>query len=308
MAAINMIEIPVRDISPNIRPWFITVRVIHMWNTTFCSRISRVLSVEFVVIDAHGDKIQASVSRDILRLKRIDMDEGDFLRVGTVVIVLNDGEDRATRHAYRLVVDMCSMLEKSEPLPTRTFGLSPMNTSEIVRKKNENKFLVGQYTISHFSDKVGLLTSLSSERKYVKDDKDVTFLKNNGPSTPVVVIQFARIAHEGKVFLVKIKLKFHSHVKLENGDISIESVVNITRVHFEPPIPNKFEMINWLIMSGISLEGKLNCVNMDLPSLSLCDEFLLYHSRKRIDQLMKRGQGGLYVVWGRIIGLKEDEM
>ncbi|KAJ1395664.1 Nucleic acid-binding, OB-fold [Sesbania bispinosa] len=258
-----------------------------------------------------GDKIQASVSRDILRIKRIDMDEGDFLRVSTALIVPNYGQDRATRHAYRMVVDISSMLEKSEPMPTRTFGLTPMNTSEIVRKKNENQFLV---------DKVGLLTSLSCERQYVKDDKEVTvvfleimdptgsikcvlydeyvedvrqFLKNNGPCTPVVVIQFARIAHEGQVLF---------------GDIARESVVNITRVHFEPAVPDQFEMISWLIMSGINLEGKLNFVNMVIPSLSLRDEFLLYHYRKRIDQLMRRGQGGLYVVWGRIIGFIEDEM
>ncbi|KAJ1383836.1 Nucleic acid-binding, OB-fold [Sesbania bispinosa] len=311
MSALNMIEIPVRDITPNIRPWFITGRVIRMWNTPFCSRLSRVLSVEFVVIDAHGDKIQASVSRDILRLKRIDMDEGDFLRVSSVIVVPNDGKDRATRHAFRLVVDMCSMLEKSEPMPARNFGLTPMNTSDIVRNKNETQFIV---------DKVGLLTSLSCEREYVKDDKHLTvsfleirdptgslecmlyddyvedvrqFLKNNGPTTPVVVIQFARIAHEGKVLF---------------GDVSIENVVNITRVHFEPALPDQFEMISWLIMSGISLEGRLKFVNMDIPSPSLRDEFLLYHPRKRIEQLMRRGKGGKYVVWGRIIGFNEDEM
>ncbi|KAJ1383051.1 Nucleic acid-binding, OB-fold, partial [Sesbania bispinosa] len=149
MSAINMIEIPVREIAPNIRPWFITVRVIRMWNNTFCSRLSRVFSVEFVVIDVHGDKIQASVSWDILRLKRIDMDEGDFIRVSTSVVVPNDGKDRATRHAFRLVVEMCS---------------------------------------------IGSLECVLYD-EYVEDVR--WYLKNNGPCTPVVVIQFARIAHEG---------------------------------------------------------------------------------------------------------------
>ncbi|KAJ1421434.1 Nucleic acid-binding, OB-fold [Sesbania bispinosa] len=77
-------------------------------------------------------------------------------------------------------------------------------------------------------DKVRILTSISSEREYVKEAKDIKaisleirdptgktecvlydeyvqdvkqFLKRHGPTTPIVVIQFARVISKGEVVL-----------------------------------------------------------------------------------------------------------
>ncbi|KAJ1421433.1 hypothetical protein SESBI_13651 [Sesbania bispinosa] len=44
-----------------------------------------------------------------------------------------------------------------------------------------------------------------------------------------------------------------------------------------------------------------------MPNLTLRDEFLIYHPRRQISQLLSREELGLYVVWGRIISLMEEE-
>ncbi|KAJ1400510.1 Nucleic acid-binding, OB-fold [Sesbania bispinosa] len=252
----------VKDLSPYSEPWFIEVKVIRIWTTPICSNASRVNTVEMVFIDAEGTKIQGSVTRDILRQKRLDMDEGGCYEVNEALVVPNEGNDRPTQHAYRLVLQ--GSLEKFNKIPY----------------------------------KVGLLTSVTCERDYVKDDKDITavFLEltdptREGPMTPIIVIQFARVVPAGPVVF---------------GDAGIESVVGVTRLLFYPSIPEVFQMNHWLTMSGIDIEGKVQYVNIGTPSISLRDEFLINHPKRELGHLNKHG--GLVVVWGKIIGLLENEM
>ncbi|KAJ1377419.1 Nucleic acid-binding, OB-fold [Sesbania bispinosa] len=269
-----------------------------------------VVEVEIVFIDAQGNKIQGSVSRDVLRMKRIEMDEGGCYDIGCVVVVPNDGKDRSTEHQYRLILDMHSKIVKVDPHPMTSYGLSPLTSSDIGRRKFCTEFLV---------DKIGLLTSLSPEQEYVKNDRDLTvvfaeitdptgriecafyddylgdvrqYLKNEGACTSIVVVQFARIIEHGQVLF---------------GDAGIETVTGITRVLFNPGIPEVFDMRNWLAMSGLSLENKVQYKDMDTPNLSLRDEFLLYHSRRQLGQLLKRGEAGMYVVWATITSIVQND-
>ncbi|KAJ1434112.1 hypothetical protein SESBI_05678 [Sesbania bispinosa] len=126
--------------------------------------------------------------------------------------------------------------------------------------------------------------------EYVEDLRE--FLRSHGPYTPVVLVQSARIVPDCQVLF---------------GHVGLEAVKDISRVLFNPGTPEHFEMVSWLIRSSVSLEGKLNYVNMDLPSLSLRDEFLLHHPRKFLGQLMRRGKARLIVVFITISGILEDD-
>ncbi|KAJ1380360.1 Nucleic acid-binding, OB-fold [Sesbania bispinosa] len=259
MSALGGKFIHIREISPDAPLWVVRAQLIRLWTSPMCTDFSCVQSVEMVFIDQQEDKIQVSVSKELLRRKKLDIVEGGI---------------------------------------------------DIVRTKHDTEFLV---------DKVGLLTSLSYLREYIGEDKDVAaiymeitdptgtvecvlydeyvedmlqFLHNNGPCTPVIVLQFARIVPDAQVLF---------------GEVGIESVDNITRVLFNPGIPEVFQMLEWLHSSAISPDGKIQYQHLDMPCLSLLDEFFLYHPRRQVGELNQTEQVGVFVVCATITGLLENQ-
>ncbi|KAJ1417293.1 Nucleic acid-binding, OB-fold [Sesbania bispinosa] len=269
MSGRGTIFIPVSEISPTMKNWCISAQVIRIWNVPFCYDNSRILSVEMVFIDALGCKLQASVSKDLLKLRKLYTEEGNIYYFGSVVVVPNDGTDRPTRHPFRLVFHRQTWVQKAVDLRRYTpYGMSPSNSSEILRMKQDTEHLV---------DKVGLLTSVSCEREYTKDDKDllaaymeitdptgkvevvvydeylrdlVEFLRTNGTCTTIIMVQFARVVPDAQVIF---------------GDLGLETVNYITMILFNPPIAEVFDMREWLVLSGMSLDRKIQYRNMDMP-------------------------------------------
>ncbi|KAJ1404933.1 Nucleic acid-binding, OB-fold [Sesbania bispinosa] len=186
MSGGSSIYIHVREIAPHKENWMIRARIIRLWTVTDCRNKSRVLSYEIVFIDRLGDKIQASISKQLVIIKNLHLDEGDFYDMKDVLVVPNDGSDRPR-------------------------------------------------------------------------------------------------------------------------DVGIESIPDISRLLFNPPIPEALDMNGWLTMSGISLEGKIQFRQMEMPCLTLRDEFLLHHKKSDICDLNTNGEGGLFVVCAIITSLLENE-
>ncbi|KAJ1432730.1 Nucleic acid-binding, OB-fold [Sesbania bispinosa] len=310
MSGGSSIYIPVREIAPHKENWMICARIIRIWTVTDCRNKSRVLSYEIVFIDRQGDKIQASISKQLVIIKNLHLDEEDFYDMKDVLVVPNDGSDRPSHHPFRLVIERRSLVAKAEPLPYTSYGLSPLNCSDIVWTKFQTEFLM---------DKLGLVTSVSCEREYIMDDKEIRlafleitdptgkvecvlydqyvgelihFLKTNGPCTPIILLQFAEVVPDAQVLF---------------GDVGIKSIPDISRMLFNPPIPEAFDMNGWLTMSGISLEGKIQFRQMEIPCLTLRDEFLLHHKKSDICDLNTNGEGGLFVVCAIITLLLENK-
>ncbi|KAJ1385243.1 Nucleic acid-binding, OB-fold, partial [Sesbania bispinosa] len=227
MSAMSAIFFPVKDISPNMPPWWTTVHLLRLWTLPNDQDHSRVVCVQMVFIDSEGSKIEGSISQDVVRMKRLVLAEGHKYDLQRAVVVPNEGQVRTTRHPFKLVFDMYSSIVLVERFPLITYGLSNM---------------------------VGLMTSISCERNYIKLDKHVKavfleltnptgktecvlydnhvddilhFLRHHGSVTPIIVVQFARIASSGVVAF---------------GESAIEGCGNITRLLFNPFILEVFEM------------------------------------------------------------------
>ncbi|KAJ1390337.1 hypothetical protein SESBI_37552 [Sesbania bispinosa] len=165
------------------------------------------MCVEMVFVDAQGTKIQGSIRKDIIRMKKLVMEEGHAYEISRVMVVPNEGPDRPTHHAFRLVFDIHSKVVLHERYPLLSLGLSLLATVDVTRIKNERP-----YETKFLVDKVGMLTSVSSERQYLKENKEINvgktecvlhgtyvdqlnqYLKKNGTLTPIIVIQFAHVS------------------------------------------------------------------------------------------------------------------
>ncbi|KAJ1389660.1 Nucleic acid-binding, OB-fold [Sesbania bispinosa] len=304
MSTFPAIFFPVKEISPFLPLWWTKVNVIRMWEVPVSGQLFDSMSVEVVFMDTQ---------------RQLVIEEGHAYEISRVVVVQYEGADRPTSHPYTLVFDMCSKVVLHERYPLISLGLSPLATIDVQRIKTERP-----YDTRFLVDKVGILTSVSSERQYLKDNKEVhvvfieitdptgkiecilhgtyvdqldQYLKKSGPITPIIVVQLARVATTAEVVFGEY-----------SGDAGIESVNPVTRLLFNPIIPEVFDMKKWLAINNFKLESKLKYTEIHPPFQSLSNEFLLSYPKRVIGHLNAQNDRGEFVVWGNITEVSEDDL
>ncbi|KAL2897819.1 Phosphoglycerate kinase [Bienertia sinuspersici] len=60
-------------------------------------------SIELVLMDEKGDKIQASIKRSMIMTYRHLLNEGESYTLMTFGAWLNNGDYKSTSHAYKLI-------------------------------------------------------------------------------------------------------------------------------------------------------------------------------------------------------------
>ncbi|QHO58071.1 Replication protein A 70 kDa DNA-binding subunit C [Arachis hypogaea] len=191
----------VNKINPDKEAWNLKVRVIRLWTVpTFTGQLLP-NSMEMILVDESGCKIQATVRKTMIyRFKQL-LTEGRVYVMKLFSVVPNQGSYRATRHQFKDAI--CDFIPKS------ALTISPF--TELLKTKVDFDFLV---------DVVGLLVSMSEEKEYDKDGKKMKmavmelaendhrircalfgeyvdklnrFLSSGYAEQPVVVLQLAKI-------------------------------------------------------------------------------------------------------------------
>ncbi|XP_045794777.1 uncharacterized protein LOC123889473 isoform X2 [Trifolium pratense] len=200
---------------------------------------------------------------------------------------------------------MKTRVELSECPEISRFGLSLSTIAEI-------RALPAEY--DHLVDVVGLLTGVSREREYLRDSRvtkmivieltDHTgkcecalfgdyvgqFLEMVGKKTdymPVVIVQFAK-------------------VKLFRDEVSIQNVINTTRLLVDPPIAEAVGFKDRLASHGINAATSIVVLGPRVrPSME--EDFLHSYPIITISGLNSLTSDGVFVVSATIIGVVADE-
>ncbi|KAL2936052.1 Germin-like protein 9-1 [Bienertia sinuspersici] len=92
----------ISDINPSKDSWRIVVKVIRLWHVPSYIDPSEVQSIEMVLIDEKGDKIQVSLKRAMIKKFRSLLNEGVSYTMSTFGVGQNIGDYKPTSHAYKL--------------------------------------------------------------------------------------------------------------------------------------------------------------------------------------------------------------
>ncbi|KAJ1408092.1 hypothetical protein SESBI_23826 [Sesbania bispinosa] len=152
-------------------------------------------------------------------MKRLAIDEGNWLEIKQVVIVRNEGKDKPTMHPYKGITE-CVLYDQ-----------------------------------------------------YLEDVQQ--FLITHGPVTPIIVVQFAWVC---------------------TGEAGIETMVHVTRVLFNPIIPEVFDMRKWLVLNSVRLDAKLQYRLLETPNVILSDQFLIDNPRRNIVELYSERHVGGWII------------
>ncbi|KAJ1408067.1 Nucleic acid-binding, OB-fold [Sesbania bispinosa] len=216
MDFLSVRQIKFKDICNDIGYWIIKVKVVRLWAEHDSNNLGEVLSIEMVLMDSQGNKIQGTIPKEVFPSRSFDIKKGGFYKIGRAVVVKNDVVQESTGHPFR----------------------------------------------------------------------------SDGISTPVVVVQFAKMMPFNPALF---------------GDTVIQVVPNVTRLLLNPQMAEVFSFLEGLATNSINLFSRLNYVSRGTSEVELVDNFILSHPKKTISKLCLDAKVGIYVVLATIIGVVGNE-
>ncbi|KAJ1379350.1 hypothetical protein SESBI_46982 [Sesbania bispinosa] len=226
------------------------VRVVRVWEICQKNNPANVFSVEMVLVDSEGGRIQASIRKAMIRKFRSSIVEGGVYKMIYFRLVENGGEYRACSHEFKLLFQPRTRIFPTESEVIPRFDIQAKNSEDLQETNG-----VSQYMF----DFIGLLTAVGEEKEFIKfgkpirvleieltDDKGVmkcslfghfiemmkNFLANGVDDLGILVIQFAKV----KEYL---------------GKVSLHIVSNSTRLLWNPQIPEEGHFICLGTIEGI---------------------------------------------------------
>ncbi|KAJ1384828.1 Nucleic acid-binding, OB-fold [Sesbania bispinosa] len=267
----------VKNISPGKQTWRLKVRVERVWEMFPLDEPAKPFFVEMVLMDSKGDKIQASIRKPMMKKFKGVIMEGEVYKMYFFGDVRNMGSFRATRHEYKLLFHSRTKASRCDAANIPFIGLDPFSSKQIRETGGESDFLL---------DFVGVLTAVSDEKRSVRDGRttravqmelidekgkayctlfgnyvDVVkdFASSIGCELPVVIIQYAK-------------------VKRFRGVVSLQNVLNTTRILWNPDIAPAMEFRRRLKVEAYDAEDTAAFVMFDADAEVLtgtpCDQLV----------------------------------
>ncbi|KAK2409926.1 replication factor A protein [Trifolium repens] len=290
---------------PRREPWRIKVRVISLWTVNSVFRSNQVNSLDMVLIDEKGDKIQASVRRQLIYLFLSKIVEGNIYKMSHFIVFPTDDRYRTTFYPYKL---MFTMKTKVRNCPNHTidrYGFSYTNINQICSFGADYCYLI---------DVIGVVTGITIEREYIHDAKMTRMIileltDHSGKVECVLFGEYVRLFQEliaennGKLPVIVIQF---GKVKLFRDKVSIQNVDFATRIYFDPPTQDVLAFKNGISLHQVNYGVDISLI--DPPnSILFEDEFLAKYPKRTISQLVNGSEDGIYVVSGVVTGVVGGE-
>ncbi|WJX62061.1 hypothetical protein P8452_47097 [Trifolium repens] len=293
------------SVSPGRESWRFKVRVLRLWTVSSFMKPDQANSIEMVLIDEKGAKIHASVRRQLMYVFGSKIAEGEVYKMSYFTVVPESGVFRSTQHPYKLKFEMKTKVQICENNSIDTYGLSLSTIGDIFAYGPEHDFLI---------DVAAIITGVSGEREYIRDGRVVKMvlleLSDNsgkcecaffgdyvdilqgmlvkaGVGLPIVVVQFAKI-------------------KMFAGKISIQNVINATRIFVNPPIPEIVSLKKDLAVDGLESAVSIPVLGPRVTT-SFEDDFLLMFPKTTLAKLVGLAEDGIYVVSASVVDLVDPE-
>ncbi|KAJ1390048.1 Zinc finger, GRF-type [Sesbania bispinosa] len=297
----------VKQLCPGRQNWRIKVRVIRLWDMAPIDQPSLPFSIDMVLMDSEGNRIQATVRKPMIQKFRGVMMEGQTYRIAYFGIINNTGLFRAARHAYKLLFHSRTRVIPCETMSVPLYSLALSDSQEVYETGGKSDHLV---------DVMGLLTAVSAERLSARDGRTTRlivmelsdekgkvrctvfrpyvdmikeYLSRGVDEMPVVIAQFVR-------------------VNTYKGDVVLQNVMNTTRVLWNPDIPEAIDFKSCMVALGVDPSSSIGVIGEAQGELSMQEEFTKLFPRKSINELHSTEEEGVFIVLASISAVLFQDM
>lgn len=293
------------DIVPGKDAWRIKVRVARMWQVPSFLKPDQANTVEMVLIDEKGGKIQATIRKQLLYLFQQKVVEGGVYKMSFFSVAPSSGFFRPTLHPYRLYFQMKTKVQMIKSTMIPLYGLTFTKFAEVCEQTADSDYLV---------DVIGVMTAISAEREYVKDGKvcKMVILELTDDSGKCECALFGDYVDALQKMVGKsaggmpIVVLQYVKIKTFREKASLQNVMHTTRLLVNPDIQEAIDFKNSIAVHGIDSSAPVPVLcPRERPSLE--DEFLKMYPKKTLAELKVMAEDGLFIVSAIVEGMVEGE-
>ncbi|QHO35051.1 Replication factor-A carboxy-terminal domain protein [Arachis hypogaea] len=214
----------VNKINPEKEAWNLKVRVIRLWTVPIFTGQLLPNSMEMILVDESGCKIQATVRKTMIyKFKQL----------------LSEGRVYATRHQFKLIFQFRTTVRDAicDFIPKSALTISPF--TELLETNEDSDFLV---------DVVDLLVSMSKEKEYDKDGKKMK----------MAVMELAENDH--RIRCVLFGEYVDEHNRFLSFGVGLQNVMFTSKLGFNIDIPEVAAFRKSFIPHGVSASQPISIV------------------------------------------------
>ncbi|AET03047.2 DUF223 domain protein [Medicago truncatula] len=281
----------------------IMVRVLRLWDVESTLMPGRVNSSELLLMDIEGYRMHATVPPFCVEKFRHMLVENRVYIITMFSVLPNLDEFMSTSSAYRIVFHQDTDLMATTCSAIPECRLSLITSADLLKKTRGCSYavdVIGLLTAMHHEYFLDSTNHLSSVLKFELTDERTKFecaltgkyigifhelLKKVQLRLPIVVIQFARVI-------------------AENGTPVVCAEKDITKVSFNPTIPEVTQFQDRLLIAG----PKSSIVKFNpnfRMSVDVSLSFSKMYPKKSIKELLVPPEGGFFVVCARVAGFRK---
>ncbi|CAJ2638802.1 unnamed protein product [Trifolium pratense] len=262
------------DVLPGHNSWKFKVRVLRMWAISSFMKPNELNSMEMVLIDEKGGKIHALIRKELVYLFQNKLKEGEVYKLSNFDVVPVVGFYRTTLHPYKLIFRSNTKVQNFASSDIPILGFSFTDLAEVASYSVNYDYLI---------DVIGLISGISNEREYIRAGKVIKMVvleltDNSGKCECALfgdhVDELQRLIGNCPSGLHVVALQF-AKVKIFRGKVSIQDVMNTTRIFLDPEIKETSELRKGLAIAGMSNSEKsieqINAMN-EVGVFDVCKE------------------------------------
>lgn len=272
------------------------VRVVRLWFEPDNYANQKFFAMEMVLMDEKGDKIQATVRKNLMTRFENKIREGTVYNIRSFGVAANSGAFRTTKHQFKLNLQNGTVVRE---VGTGLITVSPYSFVSFPE-------IVGNIDKDYLIDVVGILSGVGRERAYERNRVTTKFkvieLESNGMRLECTL--FGPYVDDLDAYLQSgytknvVVLAQYLKVKMFNGKVQLQNAMNCTELLFNPDIPKVIDFVK--NANNIGSPTQPLSYMKDASEMTLEEEFLNLSQRKTIEELKDCRNDMVCVVLGTI--------
>ncbi|XP_018443556.1 replication protein A 70 kDa DNA-binding subunit A-like [Raphanus sativus] len=283
----------------------VTVRVaiVKLWKdySASCDQ-----TIEMVLIDANGDKIQAMVKNDLVNQFEEILAEGKTFIFTKFALSREFGSYRATNHRYKINFLSTTLVMITDDLPTGLNIFAPVKFNDVLDGSLNPDFLVDVF--GHVIE-VGHLEMSSVNGRVIEK---ISLQIRDLDDVRLRIVLWGKLAqivsddiqnHDAKRIILVLTL---GKINVSEGDRYMSNALNISEVELNPNIPVVDQFRVLLQNDELGIDIVVAKPKIVISSVSEKEDFLRKTPRKTIAEMIECHQGDKCIVMCTIGAIESD--
>ncbi|AES65761.1 replication protein A 70 kDa DNA-binding subunit B [Medicago truncatula] len=294
----------ISDISPSKENWNIRVRVVRLWFVRDMKKDQLPYSLEMVLMDNKGDRINASVRRTLIYKYEKELREDRVFSIGNFSVASNVGSYRTARHPYKINFQYGTKIKQCDDkfVPADIYVIG--DSREIFQSEYDTDYLI---------DVMGMLKAVGVEKSYTR----------NGSQSKMIPIEldydgfrfkvtlFGPYVDELNAFLASgetenvVVAVLLTKIKIFQGQATIQNTINATKVLFNPTFTAALLLKKRMVENDDSPSPGISKIT-EASKVSVEEDFLNLSPMTTVEGLKDCAEEKCFAVFGTVNVIVDD--